>query len=93
MEGTTSKQGEQTNLDQLGTLLCSYPPYDSVPAQQMGHIHKIDKIRRAFLLRGATIATGGHCIVNWKRVLRPKRLGGLGIADLSNFNKALHLRW
>jgi hypothetical protein len=32
-------------------------------------------------------------MVNWKRVLRPKRLGDLGITDLSNFNKALHLWW
>lgn len=34
-----------------------------------------------------------HCFVNWRRVQRPKQLGGLGIADLVTFNRALCLRW
>jgi hypothetical protein len=54
-------------------------------------IRKIDKICRAFLWWGTATATGGHCMVNWKRVLMPKWLGGLGIADLSKFKKALRL--
>jgi hypothetical protein len=32
-------------------------------------------------------------MVNWKRVQRPKRLGGLGILDLQRFGRALRLRW
>ena len=32
-------------------------------------------------------------MVNWKRVCRPKRLGGLGILHLGHFNTALRLRW
>ena len=35
----------------------------------------------------------GHCLVNWRRVQRSKRLGGLGVKDLSAFNRALRLRW
>jgi hypothetical protein len=29
----------------------------------------------------------------WKRVTRPKQLGGLGIMDLECFNMTLRLRW
>lgn len=32
-------------------------------------------------------------MVNWKRVQRAKKLGGLGIPELGNFNRALRLRW
>jgi hypothetical protein len=31
--------------------------------------------------------------VNWQRVQRLKRLGGLGVLDLENFNRAPRLRW
>jgi hypothetical protein len=32
-------------------------------------------------------------MVNWKRVQRPKSMGGLGILDLTKFNRALRLHW
>jgi hypothetical protein len=32
-------------------------------------------------------------MVNWKRVQRPKELGGLSILDLNKFNQALRVRW
>lgn len=32
-------------------------------------------------------------MVNWRRAMRQKALGGLGIKDLSTFNRALRLRW
>lgn len=32
-------------------------------------------------------------MVNWKTVCRPKKLGGLGIAELHRFGRALHLSW
>jgi hypothetical protein len=56
-------------------------------------IKKIDQIRHAFMWRGNETATDEHCMVNWRRILRPKRLGGLGILDLARFNRALRLRW
>jgi hypothetical protein len=45
------------------------------------------------LWQGYEEARKGHAMVNWKRVQRPKRLGGLGILDLQKFNRALRLRW
>jgi len=54
---------------------------------------KIDKIRRSFLWKGEENAHGGHCLVNWPTVTRPKDLGYLGIPDLEKFGRALHLQW
>jgi hypothetical protein len=44
----------------------------------------IDKIRRGYLWRGRKDAKGGHCLVAWTKVTRPKNMGGLGISDLKD---------
>jgi hypothetical protein len=53
----------------------------------------LDKIRRNFLWEGAEQANGGHCLVQWAKVQKPKQLGGLGVLDLELFSRALRIRW
>jgi hypothetical protein len=53
----------------------------------------VDKIRRSFLWRGRKEANGGHCLIAWPKVSRPKELGGLGILNLQRFSWALRVRW
>jgi hypothetical protein len=50
---------------------------------------KISKIQRGYLWRGRKEAKGGHCLVVWTTVTRPKEMGGLGIADLITLGRAL----
>lgn len=58
-------------------------------------IKAIDRFRRSFLWKGKNPdqVAGGHCLVNWRMCLQPRKLGGLGIKDLEKFNRALRLRW
>jgi hypothetical protein len=55
-------------------------------------IKAIDKIRRSFLWRGRKDAMGGHCLVAWNKITRPKEFGGLGILNLQKMSWALRLR-
>jgi hypothetical protein len=53
----------------------------------------VDKITRGYFWRGSRDAKGGHCLISWPKVTRPKELGGLSIADLQSLNWALRVQW
>jgi hypothetical protein len=55
--------------------------------------HAIDKIKRSFIWTGSENAHGGPCLVAWRKVARPRELGGLGVVDLVTMGYALRLRW
>jgi hypothetical protein len=44
------------------------------------------------LWKGDENANGGHYLVNWWMVCKPKELGGIGVPDLERFGRALHLQ-
>jgi len=72
----------------LNSVLSSMPTYYlTVFKLQKWAIKKIDKIRRSFLWKGSHEANGGHCLVQWKKAMRPKNFGGLGILDLDLFSR------
>jgi hypothetical protein len=56
-------------------------------------IKAIEKLLRGFLWRGRKEAKGGHCLLVWAKVARPKELGGLGIQNIRNLGWALRARW
>ncbi|GJM91592.1 hypothetical protein PR202_ga07979 [Eleusine coracana subsp. coracana] len=56
-------------------------------------IKAMEKIMRNYIWRGRKEANGGHCMIAWPKVARPKELGGLGVADLKRLGCALQVRW
>jgi hypothetical protein len=56
-------------------------------------IKAIEKSLRAFLWKGRKKINGGHCLLAWAKVARPKELGGLGLFDIRNLSWALRARW
>ncbi|KAK1643266.1 hypothetical protein QYE76_061071 [Lolium multiflorum] len=56
-------------------------------------LKQVKKVLRGFLWAGRANANGGHCHVNWVRVCRPLRLGGLRIPDLARTATSLRVRW
>ena len=81
-------------LTLVRTVLSSIPTYFlTVFNLQKWAIKQIDKIRRSFLWKGEADVGGGHCLVQWAHVKKPKSSGGLGVLDLEMFSRALRLRW
>lgn len=81
-------------LKLLNSVLSSMPTYFlTMFAPKKWTIKKLDKIRRGFLWTGSEIANGGNCLVAWKNIRKPKKVGGLGVMDLECFSRALRLRW
>lgn len=74
------------------TVLTAQPIYHLTSLKLPdGTLEDIDKIRRKFLWAGGENISRGKYKVNWKRVCRPKDLGGLGVMDLQRFASALRL--
>ena len=55
-------------------------------------LERVDKVYRAFFWAGSEEIQGGQCAVAWRRVCRPKQMGGLGMVDLYKHVIALRLR-
>jgi hypothetical protein len=55
-------------------------------------LEAINKIRKGFLWKGRR-EVRGHCLVAWRKVCRPLKLGGLGIPNLQELCWALRMRW
>ena len=54
--------------------------------------HRLDKIQRDFLCGGGFLERKLH-LINWDSVCQSKEKGGLGIRNLSNFNRPLLGKW
>jgi hypothetical protein len=78
----------------ISSVLSSLILYHMIVFQiSMWALKRIDRIRCHFLWHGSDNARKGNGLVHWKKVTRPKRIGGLGVLDLERFNKALRFRW
>lgn len=56
-------------------------------------IQDIDKIRTDFLWKGPDLGSNRIRLVEWKRICRPRNIGGWTILNLHEFNKALLGKW
>jgi mannosylglycoprotein endo-beta-mannosidase len=86
-------------LTRVGCLALVNSVLNSIPVYYMTSfplskwvIKRIDRIRRNFLWKGKDNPRTGHCPVNWIKVCKAKKLGGLGTKDLLCFNRVLRLR-
>jgi hypothetical protein len=76
----------KSTLSSLPTYFMSLFPIPASVAR------RIDKIQRDFLWGGMGDERKFH-LVNWSQVCQPLKLGGLGIRNLTKFNKALLGKW
>lgn len=75
-------------------VLSAMPAFQMIAIPQAKWLDvKIDKIRRPFLWAGKNTASGGQCLVSWKKLCRPTEFGGLGIPNLEFQGAALRVRW
>jgi hypothetical protein len=87
-------------MPRVGRLALVHSVLAAIPLHQLmvlslnkKALKQVNKILRGFLWAGRADANGGHCHVNWSRVCRPVRLGGLGIPDIARTATSLRVRW
>jgi hypothetical protein len=56
-------------------------------------LEEINKWMWAFFWVGKDEVQGGHCLVAWRSICKPKKFGGLGVRDLRLQGLALRVRW
>lgn len=88
------------NLSIAGRLILLNAVLSALPTYYMSClklpvwvIKEIDRIRRHFLWHGATQERKKLNLANWELVCKPKKLGGLGVMDLTVFNNAMLAKW
>ena len=76
------------------SILTAIPIYHLIAIQcPKWVLQAIDKIIRGFLWKGRKDIRGGHYLVGWQRVCRPRELGGLGMHNLEVLGWSLNMRW
>ncbi|KAJ4760681.1 RNA-directed DNA polymerase (reverse transcriptase)-related family protein [Rhynchospora pubera] len=78
----------------INSCLSSLPTYFmSVFKLPTWVIKRIDSVRRSFLWHGVYTDKRKLVLISWNCVIKPKKVGGLGILNLSAFNEALLVKW
>ena len=81
-------------LTLLNSVLSSIPTYwMSVFKLPVWVVKEIDKIYRDFFWKGPELGPKGMRLVAWSRICRPRNMGGWGILNIQEFNKALLGKW
>jgi mannosylglycoprotein endo-beta-mannosidase len=95
LEGWAAK-----NLSIAGRLILINAVLSALPTYYMSClklpvwvIKDIDRIRRHFLWHGVTQQKKKLNLANWEIICKPKKLGGLGVMDLTVFNNAMLAKW
>jgi hypothetical protein len=93
LAGWKSRLLDQGGLSELiKTVLSALPSYLLTVLKPPKKFYKdFNKIRRRFLWAGDQEIHGGKCKVNWSRVCRSLKYGGLRLTDLERFGRALRL--
>ncbi|KAJ3690445.1 hypothetical protein LUZ61_019609 [Rhynchospora tenuis] len=86
-----SRAGRLTLISSVLSAIPSY--FMSVFLLPSWLIQHIDRIRKRFLWGYADSGTRKMHLLAWSRVCLPKKVGGLGVTDLSLQNRALLTRW
>jgi hypothetical protein len=72
------------------SVLSSLPTYLLMAIKPPKKFYKdLGKLRQRILWAGTQQLHGGKCKVNWETLCHPLRFGGLGIANLEAFGRAL----